>query len=156
MKCYTVAIMTLKGEYKSVYLGSDLAEAKRVNREYRKDKFGEECIAVFFFPKPYSKRVSGTARHLLSVEKAKQEDPRTRAKNIVKIKEDEEKAFQDELAAEERELKKQAAVVKKRQTKEKADRAKEKAAQAKAADEKEENKAEAFAKAVADKLKAKK
>ena len=128
MKCYTVAIMTLEGEYKSVYLGSDLAEAKRINREYRKDKFGKECIAVFFYPKPYSKRVSGTARHLLSVEKAKQD----------------------------RELKKQAAAVKKRQTKEKAERAKEKEAQAKAAEDKADADQEAFAQAVADKMKAKK
>ena len=148
--------MTLEGEYKSVYLGSDLAEAKRINREYRKDKFGKECIAVFFYPKPYSKRVSGTARHLLSVEKAKQEDQRQRAKNIVKIKEAEEKDFQDELAAEDRELKKQAAAVKKRQTKEKAERAKEKEAQAKAAEDKAGADQEAFAQAVADKMKAKK
>ncbi len=59
MKCYTVVARTLKGEYKSVYLGSDLAEAKKVNREYKTDLAAKDCMAVFFFPKPYSKRVCG-------------------------------------------------------------------------------------------------
>jgi len=130
MKCYTVAIMTPKGEYKSVYLGGDLAEAKKIYREYKRDKFGDdkEAIAVFFFPKPYSRRVSGTARHLESVEKAKAEAERDRAKGIEKkviaVAKAEGKAKKDA----QKEADKQAQAIKERQQKEKAEQVKQKIA----------------------------
>lgn len=87
MKCYAVNIMTLKGEYKSVYLGGDLSKAKQVNREYKLCLSDEEsmkkkdCIAVFFFPRPYSKRVSGKARHMHALDKAKKVSEREEAKS---------------------------------------------------------------------------
>lgn len=89
MKCYTVVAMTTKGEYKSVYLGNDLAAAKKINREYKTDLKAKDAIAVFFFPKPYSKRVSGEARHFEALEKAKKAKKREVAKKApVKKKED--------------------------------------------------------------------
>ncbi len=130
MKCYAVNIMTPKGEYKSVYLGADLAEAKKVYREYKKEKFGDdkEAIAAFFFPKPYSKRVSGTARHLLSCEKAKAEAERERAKGIEKKVKAVEKAEEKVLKDEEKEAEKEALKIKDRQAKEKAEQVKQKIA----------------------------
>lgn len=128
MKCYTVAIMTPEGEYKSVYLGGDLAEAKRIYREYKREKFEKDCIAVFFFPKPYSRRISGTARHLQALEKEKAEQSRKRAKNIDKkvndVRKSEAKA--EESAQKEDAIK--AEEIKKRQALEKAEQIKEKIA----------------------------
>lgn len=86
MKCYSVNIMTLKGEYKSVYVGGDLSEAKKVRKEYNLCLSSEEameekdCIAVFYFPRPYSKRVSGKARHMHALDKAKKAEKREEAK----------------------------------------------------------------------------
>lgn len=131
MKCYTVAIVTPEGEYKSVYLGGDLAEAKKVYREYKRDKWEKDCIAVFFFPKPSSRRVSGTARHLVSIEKAKMEDERERAKGIakkVKAKAKDELKLVEEA---EKEIAQKAKAIKERQQKEKAEQIKEKIASGK-------------------------
>ena len=87
MKCYTVVAMTTKGEYKSVYLGNDLAAAKQVNRSYKQDLKGKDCIAVFFFPKPYSKRVSGEARHFEALEKERKAKKREEVKKAPAKKE---------------------------------------------------------------------
>ena len=62
MKCYTVAIRDMSGEFSTAYLGNDLTEAKRIYREYRTDLPKKNCMAVFFFPKPSSKRVNGLGR----------------------------------------------------------------------------------------------
>lgn len=109
MKCYAVNIMTLEGEYKSVYLGNDLAKAKKINKEYRVGMLDKDCMAVFFFPKPYSKRVSGQARHFQFLEKEKAEVIRKKKKHIdseqVRVKDEKAKEEADAVKADKARIK---------------------------------------------------
>ena len=153
MKCYAVNIMTPDGDFKSVYIGADLGEAKRIYREYKRDKFDKDCIAAFLFSKPTSRRVSGGARHLVAIEKAKAEAARGRDKDTEKLLKAKEKAEAKELERVEAEKAKEAEAVKERQQKEKAEQIKRKADEAKAKAKKEADKTKAVADAVAKKLK---
>ena len=85
MKCYTVVSRALEGEFKTEYLGNDLGEAKKVYRALKLDG-PKNNMAVFFFPKPYSKRVWGVGRQFEY--DAKQEEKAPAKKAPAKKKED--------------------------------------------------------------------